>query len=202
MNPNDKQDESSSYLDEIAPKNINSGNFLNKKTTLIFIILGILTFITLLLVAFVQLTKVSSDTTEQLAARLTSIKSTADESVDNLKSSNIRAINSDLKIYLTNTIRDLKPILEKKNIDIEKLNPKILKAESNEKLLERLEDARLNAVFDRTYAREMSYKLESTVNLLTKIIKTNKDAEFKIFLENARSNLVPIQEEFESFSTN
>lgn len=202
MNPNDKQDESSSYLDEIAPKNINGGNFLNKKTTLIFIILGILTFITLLLVAFVQLTKVSSDTTEQLAARLTSIKSTADESVDNLKSSNIRAINSDLKIYLTNTIRDLKPILEKKNINIEKLNPKILKAESNEKLLERLEDARLNAVFDRTYAREMSYKLESTINLLTKIIKTNKDAEFKIFLENARSNLVPIQEEFESFSTN
>ena len=202
MNPNDKQDESSSYLDEIAPKNINSGNFLNKKTTLVFIILGILTFITLLLVAFVQLTTVSSDTTEQLAARLTSIKSTADESVDNLKSSNIRAINSDLKIYLTNTIRDLKPILEKKNINIEKLNPKILKAESNEKLLERLEDARLNAVFDRTYAREMSYKLESTINLLTKIIKTNKDAEFKIFLENARSNLVPIQEEFESFSTN
>jgi len=183
MNPNDSQDIPSNYLDEIAPKN-NNGSLLNKKSTLIVIILGTLTLITILLMMVIQLTKGNLNTTEQLAARLTSIKSTVDQSTDNLKSPSIRAINSDLKIYLTNTIRDFKPILRKKNIDIEKLSPKILETESNDQLLERLEDARLNAVFDRTYAREMSYTLESTENLINAIIKSNKDAEFKIFLEN------------------
>jgi len=201
MNPNDSQDIPSNYLDEIAPKNSN-GSLLNKKSTLIVIILGTLTLITILLMMVIQLTKGNSNTTEQLAARLTSIKSTVNQSTDSLKSPSIRAINSDLKIYLTNTIRDFKPFLEKKNIDIEKLSPKILETESNDQLLERLEDARLNAVFDRTYAREMSYTLESTENLINAIIKSNKDAEFKIFLENAKTNLTPIQEEFESFSSN
>lgn len=200
MNPNDSQNTSSNYLDEIAPKNNNRSNLLNKKSTLIFGILGVLTLITLLLVMFVQISKGNSNTTEQLAARLISIKSTVDESTDNLKSSKIRAINSDLKIYLTNTIRDFKPILEKEKIDIEKLSPKVLKIESNEKLLEKLEDARLNAVFDRTYSREMSYILESTINLINKVIKSNRDSGFKIFLESAKTNLIPIQEEFESFS--
>lgn len=202
MNPNENPNTASNYLDEIAPKNNGRGNLLNQKPTLIFVILGILTLVTLLLTAFVQLTKDSANTTEQLAARLTSIKSTVDESADNLKNSNIRAMNSDLKIYLTNSIRDIKPTLEKENINIEKLNPKILKIESNEKLLERLNDARLNGVFDRTYAREMSYALESTKNLIDKIIKTNKNSDFKKFLENTKTNLIPIQEEFESFSTN
>lgn len=202
MNPNNDQNGTSNYLDEIAPKNNSRVNFLNQKPTLIFVILGVLTIITLLLIVFVQLTKGNSNTTEQLAARLTSIKATVDESTDNLKNSGIRAINSDLKIYLTNTIRDFKPILEKKNIDIEKLSPKILKIEANDKLLERLENARLDGRFDRIYAREMSYALESTNNLIVEIIKTNKDPDFKIFLENAKTNLTPIQEEFELFSAN
>lgn len=202
MNPEDSQNTSSNYLDEIAPKDNSRNNLLNKKSTLIFGILGILTLITLLLVVVVQLSKGSYSTTEQLAARLISIKSTADDSTENLKSSRVRAINSDLKIYLTNTIRDFKPILEKKNIDIEELSPKVLKIESNEKLLEKLEDARLNAVLDRTYAREMSYVLELTANLINKIVKSNKDSEFKIFLESAKTNLIPIQEEFELFSAN
>lgn len=202
MNPEDSQNTSSNYLDEIAPKDNSRNNLLNKKSTLIFGILGILTLITLLLVVVVQLSKGSYSTTEQLAARLISIKSTADDSTENLKSSRVRAINSDLKIYLTNTIRDFKPILEKKNIDIEELSPKVLNIESNEKLLEKLEDARLNAVLDRTYAREMSYVLELTANLINKIVKSNKDSEFKIFLESAKTNLIPIQEEFELFSAN
>ena len=202
MNPTDNQPDTGSYLDQIAPKSTKSSILSNRKPALLFSILGVLALITLLLMVFVQLTKGSTDTTEQLAAKLTSIKSTVDESTNKLKNSKIRAVNSELKLYLTNTLRDFGPILEKENIDIKKMDPKVLKSESNERLLETLEDARLNAVFDRTYAREMSYQLELALNLMTKIEKNSKTAELKSFVQNAKTNLAPIQEEFELFSAN
>ena len=74
-------------------------------------------------------------------------------------------------------------------------------SESNEKILAKLEDARLNAIYDRSYARELSYQLETTMSLMRQIYNKTKNKDLKTFLEESYNNLEPIQKQFSDFNT-
>ena len=83
---------------------------------------------------------------------------------------------------------------------MKKLDKEIVTEEANEKLIQRLEDARLNAVFDRVYAREMNYQLDTVVTLMKKIYKQTKSKSLREFLVNSEKNIQPLKKQLSEFN--
>ncbi|HUC96426.1 MAG TPA: hypothetical protein VMR16_02045, partial [Candidatus Saccharimonadales bacterium] len=138
--------------------------------------------------------------TQRLAARLLATQDIANSAIPNIKSSQLRGMNSSLDIFLTNTIRDATPILAKNNININKLNKNVTAAESDANTLATLNDARLNAIYDRIYAGEMAHQLDITIILMQQIYKNTGDSSLKNFLSNAYQSLQPTQKQFADFN--
>lgn len=137
---------------------------------------------------------------QTLAARLTTLQTIAGDAQKNIKNGQLRTTNSNLTIFLTNTNRDIAEPLAGMNIDPAKLDPSIVAKESGEELSAALEDARLNAVFDRTYAREMSYQLDTVSVLIREIYSATSNEGLKSFLENTDASLQPLREQFSEFN--
>ncbi len=184
------------YLDQIAPQHIkHSGpvfSIRNLVIAAVIIIFG-LTFGTMVLSGIPK-------NTEILAARLTATKDVSEKATNNIRNTQLRAVNGNLKLLLTNTLRDIKPLLAKVDVDISELSPSIVADEATTELEAKLEDARLNAVYDRAYAREMSYKLETILSLMKQTYKNTSNSELKTFLNDAYENLQKIQQSFADFN--
>jgi hypothetical protein len=119
----------------------------------------------------------------------------------NIKNTKLRALNSSLNIYLSNTNRDFVEILTLNKIQAKSIDKSILTAESNTKMLANLEDARLNAVYDRVYVIEMNTQLEKILLLMRQINSSTKSTKTKTFLDSAIKNLEPIQKQFEDYNS-
>lgn len=198
MYPNDNQPIShpSNYLDQIAPQKQAKNNLLNSKV----ILFGGIAIIVLLIIIAIGSLSGGIKPAEQLAGRLLSTQGIVTNATSRIKDTQLLTINSELKIYLINTIRDITPLLTKQNININKLSSTVTKAESNATILATLEDARLNAEYDRTYAREMSYQLDTVLTLMQQISKNTSDSQLKNFLNDAYNNLAPTQKQFADFN--
>lgn len=136
----------------------------------------------------------------QLSARLSSTEKIVASATGVIKNNQLKSANSDLKLYLANTIRDIDTPLKNLKIDVAKLPADITTAENGEAIKTRLEDARLNAKYDSTYSREMSYQLSTLLSLLQQLYQSSGRAETKATLKTAYDSLVPIQKTFASFS--
>lgn len=142
----------------------------------------------------------SSNSTVQLAARLIGTETIANDATPKLKSTNLRVLNSNLKIYLTNTNRDIAAPLAKEGVTVSKLDKALLAKESGSDITLRLEDARLNGIYDRTYAREIAYRLATIVALMNKIEESTSNQSLRTFITNALTNLQPTQKAFTDFN--
>lgn len=199
MYPNDNQQSPTSidYLNQIAPKATQKNNLLQSKP----ILFGSLVIVILIIIiAITSSLSGGLNPSQQLAARLTSTQAVSTDATTKIKNNQLLGYNGALNIYLINTIRDIKPLLAKDSIDIDHLSASVTTAESNTTVLATLEDARLNAVYDRTYAREMSYRLDTTLTLMRQIYESTSNSNLKNFLEGAYKNLAPIQKQFADFN--
>jgi len=200
MNPQENQPNPLDYLDQIAPA-ASKKRFFNLSGP---VLMGAITFGIIILICAVLVTTStlsSSKTTAKLAARLVVVEKIAKDSTGKIKSSQLRAVNSELKTFLTNTIRDIEPLLASENTKIKDLPKSLLNTKADTDLINRLEDARLNAIFDRTYTREMAYELNNILNLMHEIYKNASSTSLKSFLDETYKNLTPIQEQFANFES-
>ncbi|MDB5161951.1 MAG: hypothetical protein JWM52_459 [Candidatus Saccharibacteria bacterium] len=188
------------YLNQIAPQAPKKDLFkIGPK--LILLVIGVL----ILLVAIMSFAFNTANTAkkkplETLSARLTTTETIATAAQSNLKSSELRSLNSNLKIYLTNTNRDVAAPLLAAGVDVKKLSKTITTAEAPDAINARLEDARLNAIYDRTYAREMAYQLDTLITLMKQIYKSTSSTKLKEFLQATFDSLEPTQKSFEDFN--
>lgn len=200
MNPNNAPTPLD-YLNEIAPATPKRGLFqFTLRNVIIFASAAILLVI-ILAVVVGAINQSRKTPWETLSVRLGTTATIANDATKNLKNSQLRSLNSDLKLYLTNTIRDLDAPLGRSGVATKNISASITKKESGEAITTRLEDARLNAKYDSTYAREMSYLLATVLSLYQELYAQSGNAETKSFLSGAYDNLLPTQEAFESFST-
>lgn len=188
------------YLNQIAPPPKKPG--INK-TTLVIVVLGI----GLVLAGVIGFMMFATDqsngpkaSTTVLAARMQAMQEVADDSQKNIKSSSLRGINSNLIIFLTNANRDIAAPLTASGIDSKKLDKTVVAKEKADPIAADLEDARLNAVFDDTYAREMSYKLTTISLLMEDIYKSSKNKTMNDFLLTTDENLQPIKQQLDDFN--
>lgn len=189
------------YLNQIAPAPQKPG--LNKAAVAVVIIgiLLVLGFVVAFLM-FISGGPSSPRTTSQtLAARLQATQEVSDKSQANIKSSELRGINSTLKVILTNANRDIIGPLTANNIDTKKLDKAVVAKEKADPITADLEDARLNAVFDDTYAREMSFKLTTIFILMDQINSKTNSTSMKDYLLETKTNLQPIKQQLDEFNT-
>jgi hypothetical protein len=201
---NDKEDQQQvapDYLDQIAPKSSKKRmDFLRQKPLLTgFIILAAAIIITIVAMIVSNLSG-GTKPIQTLSARLTSTSSTVKLANKTIKSSNLSDLNSSLNIILTNTTRDLQPILVLNKIVVSKIDKSITAAESNTKMLATLEEARLNVRYERIYVIEMNTQLEKLLLLMNQIRSSTSSNKTKLFLDNAIKNIEPIQKQFENFN--
>lgn len=189
------------YLNQIAPPTPKKPIFRLTGLPLILAIVGVLVAVVAVLSLVLNIVGNSNrQPLEQLAARLATTETIVNDAQKNLKSSELRSLNSNLKIFLTNTNRDIAEPLLSSGVKIDKMDKSIVAKESGDEIVERLEDARLNAVFDRTYAREMAYQLETIIALMKQIYSSTGNSSLKAFLNETYSNLEPTQKSFAEFN--
>ena len=138
---------------------------------------------------------------QMLAIRMQALQKIADTSQKNIKSSSLRGVNSNLKSFLSNANRDIAEPLAANKVDIKKLDKKLVAKVEADTLKADLEDARLNATFDDTYAREMSYRLTTLSILMESIYKTSHSKSLKDFLVATDDNLQPIKKQLDEFNS-
>ncbi len=199
MQPNEQPTHPIDYLDSIstAPKKTTGG----PADKLFFGILGLGVLVVLLVGALMVFGGGASQKSDlsTLSVRLKNLQSVADGAKRNITSSSLRAVNTNLSLALTNANRDIGDSLFESGIETGKIDPKITARESTDELNERLNDARLNAIFDRTYAREMTYQIDTTLILLETLEGKTKNKIQKEFLSATHKNLAPLKEQFSSF---
>lgn len=201
MDPNQPQQPlSMDYLNKIAPVAPKSRLPFSRKQMMLLGILAGAVLIVIILAAAVGGFGGTKQYEKQLAARLIGTETIATDASTKLKSTSLRALNSNLKIYLTNTNRDIAAPLAKDGIDAAKLDKSILSDESGSDVSTRLEDARLNGIYDRTYAREMAYRLATIMTLMKKIQGSTSNKTLQTFLLSAIANLEPTQKQFADFN--
>lgn len=190
---------STDYLNQIAPQAPKTTPF--KLGPKLFLIVGAALVLLVIIVSVTVNIVVGSQRQplQQLAARLATTQTIANDSQANLKSTQLRSLNSNLKIYLTNTNRDIGEPLLSAGVNTAKLPDSVLAKESGDTITATLEDARLNARFDRTYAREMTFVLGSTLALMKQIEASTGSATLKTFLDSAITDLELIHQSFASF---
>jgi hypothetical protein len=205
MNPDSPQPpiatpSSADYLNQIAPKPKKWHIF--KKGPRLFVLIGA-ALVIIVVTAAIVLNVISQSNRrplEQMAARLTTTAEIVNGAKTNLKSSELRGLNSNLSLYLTNTNRDISEPLLSAGVNVEKLDKKIVSEESGDAIMAILEDARLNARYDRIYALEMSYQLETLITLMKQIYSSTGNQELKQFLQTTYASLEPTQKAFAEFN--
>lgn len=193
-----QQQYSIDYLNEIAPNSKKPG--LSNKLFLMIVGGGLLIAIIVGIIAFSGGGGGPKEQMQTLAARLTMLQTISDDSQKTIKSGALRSTNSNLSIFLTNANRDIAEPLLNNGVDVKKLDKALVAKESGEELKKTLEDARLNAVFDRTYAREMTYQLDTVAALMQQIYTSTNSKSLKEFLLNTDKNLQPIKKQLAEFN--
>ena len=189
------------YLNEIAP-HAPKKQLSFKPSPKLFAVAGGILIILIIIISIVvnSVTAAERAPLQHLAARLASTTTVASAAQVNIKSSDLRSLNSNLSIYLANTNRDLATPLLSAGVDINNIPDSVTKAESSTALAARLEDDRLNAVYDNQYAVEMAYRLDTLLNLMQQIKESTGNTQLKNFLTSAYTNLQPTQKAFADYN--
>jgi len=142
----------------------------------------------------------SSEKLQTLSARMQTLQKISDTSEKSIKSSKLRTTNSTLNLFLTNANHDIEDPLLKNGVKPSALDKKIVGKENGAEMIATLEDARLNATFDRIYAREMSFQLNTLASLMKEIYTTTKSKSLKEFLVTTDNNMKPIRTQLAEFN--
>ena len=187
------------YLNQIAPQSTKKLHLSRRQLIIAGVVGAVLLFLITIVIA-IKSAGTPDKPLQQLTARLQSTEKIVGDAQSKLKSTELRSLNSNLKIFLTNANRDIAPQLTDRKINAAKLNKMIVDAEAGTDITNRLEDARLNAVYDRTYAREMSYQIETITTLIKQIRSSTSSQSLQTFLDNTSINLQPTQKAFADFN--
>jgi len=189
----------SNYLDQIAPAQ--KVPIMNGKLVLGLIGGGIILLIILVLLVISSSGGSKATSLERLSLRLQTLQEVSTSAHTNIKSSNLRTINSNLRTSLINANRDIATPLEAAKITPKKIDKTIITEENGDTLTAALEEGRLNVTFDRTYAKEMSYQLDRTVALMNSLYKTTKSKSLKTFLNGSTKDFESLQKQFADYTS-
>jgi hypothetical protein len=189
-----------SYLDQIATPQKKPG--MNNRLFLGIIGGAILLLLIVggMILASAAAPKTSTNLTT-LALRMETLADITKKADRNIQSGDLRAINTGINTYLLNAGRNIQEPLAKNKIKLGKA-PKMLSAKEKQltaDLTAKLEDAKLNAVYDETYRSEMLYQLKTLSVLMNSIYKSTSSKSLKQFLQTSSKDLNALYKQLDSF---
>ncbi|UTX51326.1 hypothetical protein KI440_03990 [Candidatus Saccharibacteria bacterium TM7i] len=189
------------YLDKIAPQAPKRQLFQLNLRNVIFLAIGIVILVIIMVVIANAIGGGKNTPWQQLSLRLTNTEKVTSAAGSSIKNSQLRSLNSEVKIYLTNTQRDLATPFKTVGVTPKKIPASITKSEATRdtEMTTRLETARFNAKYDSAYAREMSYQLSGILALYQQL-HSQSGPNTKKTLETAYNNLLPTQKAIAEFS--
>ncbi len=137
---------------------------------------------------------------QTLTVRIGSLAEVTKESQKNIKNQSLGNVNSALAVQLAGAGSALATAFGEAGVSVESPSENIIAAESSEQLMVDLEDAYLNGIFDRVYARKISYELEKTMIGINDIHTRTNNPELQSQLEEIYSNLEPLQKQFAEYT--
>ncbi|HMQ95827.1 MAG TPA: hypothetical protein PKD19_01270 [Candidatus Saccharibacteria bacterium] len=195
--PQPPQNYSIDYLDQIAPSQPKTGP--SPLIMIVAIIGGLLAMIIFGFVVFGGGTS-NTDKWTALYLRTNTIDSVARKQGPLLKDPSLRGINTKLLLYLSNAHNDIKTAAEQAGMVSTKIAKEVSAKEKAylSDLETKLEDAKVKAVLDRTYAREMSYQI-GVLNSLMQQAYNTAGPKTKQTLEDINTNLAAIAKQLSDF---
>jgi predicted outer membrane protein len=188
------------YLDQIAPQ-VQKHSFLMNKTLLIILsCIGAIAVVIVLALVVGMINSSRKEPWQRLSLRLAATSEVAASSEGKIKNSQLRSTNSTVTISITNAQRDIAEPLSAIGITPKEIPTSVTSSESSAAMLARLEDARLNAKYDSTYAREMSFQLSNLLTLLRQTYASSSNEMNKKFLMTTYDNFAPLQKSLAEFS--
>ena len=139
-------------------------------------------------------------TEETLYKTIVETEQITKDSKRKISSSELVSINSSLDILLLNSISNMAEPLKKSGLDAKKLESAAKKEKAFEKPMAKLEDARLNAIYDRAYVREIGFKIDSIMLLMEKIDKTSTNKPLKDYLGKTQPDIETVKKALDDFS--
>lgn len=196
----DLQPLTSDYLNQIATPP-------PKKTLNPFVlwglIAGLLLVVVIVIIAISSGSKPSSSASlTGVATKLTKLQQLSERAQKNIQSSDLRSLNGSLTLVLTSANHDIAEPLKANKISIANTkNPTVQKINGYfDSLDTRLEDARLNAVYDRTYARELSYALKTLESDMSVLRNSTNSKSLMSVLADTNNNIEPIAASLQYFN--
>lgn len=184
------------YLNEISSPQRTSRfpkNF--RLLAVVGIIMIVLSFV---VIVFGILGSKKEPTPIDLAVRLKTLETVARGSQENLSSGDLRSLNTNLTLALSNSSREMTAFLGEKGA--KSVDKAVKDNPETARLTKTFTDADLNAVISRTYPREMAYELNVTLLLLKSLYDDTENAKFKEYLGSTYDDLDPIYRQLSEFN--
>lgn len=193
------------YLNKLAGTTTPTKTVAPANQKMILIGVGIflaLSLSALLLVFANQQGPTSTSTERVLYTTIFNNSEIADEASKNIKSSQLSSLNTSYHGQLVNDLSAMSQPLAKRGIDAKELGKAAKKAAAFEETLQKLEDARLNAIYDQTYAAELDYQLRSIIMLMEKVEKLSGNKAMVEYVKKGKSNYTTIQDGLKEYNAN
>lgn len=187
------------YLDQVAGGSTGGNQQLDKK----FIFIGAGLVVALLVAAaliFMRPQAAADNKPVELYTALIDTEKSTSKSGKILKSSSLVSINSSIRTNLTNAARDMEEPLGAMG-----QKPAALKSAAtkppyhDEKFAAALEDARLNAVYDRVYANEINTKLKYIIAYMESIKKSTRSKSMNEFIDKNLPSFQTVQKAVDEY---
>lgn len=207
MYPNDptqlpppQQDYSIDYLNQISGV---SNSRPSGPSNLVMMIAGAVGLISVILFGFLVFNggPSASDKAEDVYLRLETLESLSSDNRKALRSNDLRAINSGLNLQLTNTITEMKEVLDGIGINVDKISAsrKDKEKEFKEAIQEEFDNAELNVQLDNTYTRVISYQIARLRAIMKSTYDLSNSQSLREFLASADQELIPFDEKFSTY---
>lgn len=196
MYPNQQQQYSVDYLNEISGPQPTSR--LPKNFRLLAIVGIIMIILSFVIIVFGILNSKDEPTPTDLAVRLKTLETVSRDTQENLSSGDLRSLNTNLTLALSNSSREMNAFLGEKGANA--IDKAVKENPDTARLTKTFTDADLNAVISRTYPREMAYELNVTLLLLKSLYDETENAKFKDYLSSTYDDLDPIYKQLSKFN--
>ncbi len=200
MQPNDQyQPEPSGidYLNHIAPPDQSTG--FDKKSKIILVIAGVIGLMSIGMIAVMAVNYSNAGPSPMaLVARLNKLEVISTKYNKNLRTIALSDANSSLMAVLTTANHSIEVPLQAYSIDRSnsKQAKEIAALDSSAEIEAKLDDAHLNSVLDKAYAREMAYQLEETLVMMERLESATRVQSMREFLAKTIADFENLRNQF------
>ncbi len=138
---------------------------------------------------------------KNLNLRVDNLSSVYETYKSTMKNSSLRSSASSLDIILANSKKTFSAILSSSyGVEVSDLIPSPELNTEFEEFSSALENARLNGIFDRIYANEITYQIYRILILESSIYETTENEDLKSAIESSYDSLEKLKDDFSKFS--